>query len=247
MKLYTEESIGSSFVEESRSHVRRKILLLGAPGVGKSAIIMRFKDDIFLDYYEPTLHSKIRKKFTFNDQDIDLEIIDIDGQTEYTLFSFSKFSYGIDGYVFCYSVESRYSFDLIKLIHSKLFSMIGRKVPKILLANKIDLNNRIVGVDDGLNYAKEIICPYLECSAKNSYNITRVFKTILVEINKYESNVELKNLTCIKMLELIIKREKQFKFIIYFMMILHIVNINNSDSGYSRLLYCIHAWNRLLL
>jgi small GTP-binding protein len=206
-----------------RPDVKRKILLLGAPGVGKSAIIMRFKDDIFLDYYEPTIHTIIRKMFMFNKQKVELEIIDIDGQTEYTLFSFSKFSIGIDGYIFCYSVENRYSFDLMKIIHAKLFTLVGRNLPKILIANKTDLNNRNVTYEEGYNYANEIRCPFFECSAKNNQNITKVFKSILVEINKYQSDIDLRSLTCIKLLELILRKEYFFLFLLYFLMILYIV------------------------
>ena len=51
MNIYTDESFGSSLINIGRPDIRRKIILLGGPGVGKSAIIMRFKDDIFLDYY----------------------------------------------------------------------------------------------------------------------------------------------------------------------------------------------------
>lgn len=78
----------------------------------------------------------------FNNELVELELIDIDGQTEYTIFSFSKFSFGIHGYILCYSIESRQSFDLIKIIHSKLSSLVGRDIPKLLIANKTDLNNK---------------------------------------------------------------------------------------------------------
>ena len=232
MNLYTDESFGSSLVNISRPRVRRRILLLGAAGVGKSAIIMRFKDDIFLDYYEPTIHCIIKKIFVFNNQNIELEIIDIDGLTEYTLFSFSKFSIGIDGYVFCYSVENRYSFDLVKLIHSKLYALVGRNIPKILVANKTDLPNRVITFEEGQNFAKEIKCPFLECSAKNNQNIGKIFKNILVEINKYENDIDLKRLTCIKLLEIIIKRENIFLGFLYFLMIVYIVRFIDLDISY---------------
>lgn len=130
-------------IADSRKPVKkRKILVLGSPGVGKSAIIMRFKDDIFLDYYDPTIQSTYKKQLMFNNEFVELEIIDIDGQTEYTIFSHSKFSFGIHGYILSYSIENRQSFELLNIINSKLTTLVGRDIPKILVANKCDLVGR---------------------------------------------------------------------------------------------------------
>ena len=109
---------------------------------GKSAIIMRFKDDIFLDYYDPTIQMTHKKILPFNNENIELEIVDFDGQTEYTIFSFSKFSFGIHGYILSYSIENKQSFDLIKIIYSKLITLVGKDIPKILIANKSDLMSK---------------------------------------------------------------------------------------------------------
>jgi Ras family protein len=215
-----------SIPDERRPNKRRKILVLGSPGVGKSAMIMRFKDDIFLDYYDPTIHSAIKKMLLFNNENVELEIIDIDGQTEYTIFSFSKFSFGIHGYILCYSIESRQSFELIKVIHSKLVAMVGRDIPKVLIANKSDLlNRREISVEEGKAYAKKISCPFLECSAKSNANINKVFHTVLVEINKFESNVDLKGLTCKRLIEVFVKKERLMIKLFYFLIILNIVSL----------------------
>jgi Ras family protein len=215
-----------SIPDERRPNKRRKILVLGSPGVGKSAVIMRFKDDIFLDYYDPTIHSTIKKMLFFNNENVELEIIDIDGQTEYTIFSFSKFSFGIHGYILCYSIESRQSFELIKIINSKLVAMVGRDVPKVLIANKCDLTNRReISAEEGKVYAKKINCPFIECSAKSNMNINKVFHSMLVEINKFESNVDLKGLTCKKLIEVFVRKENMMIKLFYFLMILNIVNI----------------------
>jgi len=78
----------------------------------------------------------------FNNEDVELELIDLEGQSENTMFTFSKFSIGIDGYVIIYSIESRQSFDLVKTICSKLSSLVGRDFPKLLIANKTDLTSK---------------------------------------------------------------------------------------------------------
>jgi Ras family protein len=241
MSTYTDENMNNitttliSIPNENRPTKRRKILVLGSPGVGKSAIIMRFKDDIFLDYYDPTIHSTIKKLLFFNNENVELEIIDIDGQTEYTIFSFSKFSFGIHGYLLSYSIENRQSFELLKIIHSKLVAMVGRDVPKVLIANKCDLlNRREISLEEGKAFAKKINCPFIECSAKSNSNINKVFHSMLVEINKFESSVDLKGLTCNKLNEFFVKKENILIRIFYTLMILNIVNYYNTASWNNR-------------
>ena len=120
---------------------KRKIVCLGSPGVGKSAIIIRFKDDIFLDYYNQTIESSHTKQFLFQNDNIELEILDFDDHTENTIMYLDKLSHGIHGYILCYSIENQQSFDLIKIIYSKIktFSL---DIPKILIGNKSDLSNK---------------------------------------------------------------------------------------------------------
>jgi Ras family protein len=206
---------------------KRKVLVLGSPGVGKSAMIMRFKDDIFLDYYDPTIQTNYKKLMQFNEENIELELVDIDGQTEYTIFNFGKFSLGIHGYVLTYSIENRQSFELLKIINSKLIALVGRDVPKILVANKCDLyNKREISTEEGKSMAKLFNCPYLEVSAKSNDNINKMFSMILVEIKKMENNVDFKGLNCKKLYEFFIKKEKIMNKVFYTMMVVNIVIFN---------------------
>jgi small GTP-binding protein len=221
---YKNKSASELLIEGRTTVKKRKVLVLGAPGVGKSAIIMRFKDDIFLDYYDPTIQMSYKKTLRFNNENIELELIDIDGQTEYTIFSFSKFSAGIDGFILSYSIENRQSFELLKIIHSKLVGLAGRDMPKILVANKCDLlNRREISVEEGKALAKSINCPFIEVSAKSSDNINKMFHMMLIEIKKYENNVDFKGLTCKKLFEYFIRRENCLIKIFYILMIAFMV------------------------
>jgi len=223
---YRNKSKQESIVEGRLLLKKRKVLVLGSPGVGKSAIIMRFKDDIFLDYYDPTIQMSYKKTLRFNNENIELELIDIDGQTEYTIFSYSKFSVGIDGYILSYSIENRQSFELLKIIHSKLVGLAGRDMPSILVANKCDLSNRReISFEEGKALAKSINCPFIEVSAKSSDNINKMFHMMLVEIKKYENNVDFKGLTCRKLFEFFIRKEFCMIKTFYALMIAFMVRI----------------------
>ncbi len=213
-------------IEISESFVKkRKILVLGAPGVGKSAIILRFKDDIFKNEYMPTIQETYKKEFKFNNEKVELEIIDLDGQNEFSLFSSNKFSLGINGFIFCYSVENQYSFNLIKIINAKLRSLVGDHVPKILIANKSDLSHkRLISSEQGKELARDLNATFLECSAKNGQNIQLVFQSILIEINKFETDVDLKTYTCARLLRFVLRHINRIIVLNYILSIIAFVS-----------------------
>jgi len=219
-----EESSIINEHQESKRIKKRKILVLGSPGVGKSAIVTRFMDDVFYDFYNPSLQNSFKKIINFNNETLELEIVDLEGQSEHTIISYSRFSYGISGYVLCYSIENGQSFELINIINNKLNCNFGRyDIPRILIANKSDLNNRReITIDAGKKLAKEINCPFIECSARNRENIDRLIHTILVEIDKFESDYNPRKISCRKLYEYFAQRETT---LIIFLLIFMIVNM----------------------
>lgn len=222
--LSAETSIYSSLIEITRPMKRRKVLMLGAPETGKSAILMRFKENVFLEVYEPTIQNSTKKFIPFRNEYVELEINDLDGQTEYTIFSQNKFSFGINGYLLVYSVNNRQSFELMKTINTKLNSVVGKKCPKVLIGNKNDFHNeREVTFNEGKEFANSINCPFLETSAKTNDNIEKAFLTLLIEINKIESNFDIKKLCCSSLFENFVKKEKVMRYIFYGLFIVNII------------------------
>jgi hypothetical protein len=123
--------------------------------------------------------------------------------------------------------------------------MVGRDVPKVLIANKCDLlNRREISVEEGKAFAKKINCPFLECSAKSNSNINKVFHTMLVEINKFESNIDLKGFACKKLNEFFVKKETILLKIFYVLILVNIVFINNVAFRYNRYDIWILSWNK---
>lgn len=204
---------------------KRKILFLGAPGVGKSAVILRFKDDVFRNDYFPTIQETYRKEFKFNNEKIELEITDMDGQNEYTIINGKNFTSGIHAFVLVYSVENEYSFKLIKSINSRLTSLVGDQFPKLLIANKSDLNEkRIISLEQGKDLAREINGSFLECSARSGSNIQLLFNTALVEINKFESNIDLATLACSSFIRFVMRNQQRMNIFTYFLLAIQLVS-----------------------
>lgn len=226
----------SSFDREKPLIKRKRILVLGAPGVGKSAVILRFKDDVFKPEYIPTLTETYKKEFIFNNEKVELEIKDLDGQNEFTLFSNAKFAYGINGYILCYSVENNYSFHMIQSINTRLSSLVGDTVPKIVIANKADLSNkRVISTEEGMNLARSINASFLECSARSGLNIQLVFHSVLIEINKMESNIDLKNFSCAWLIKTVLRNLSLNNLINYFLLMIQIVRISFTNISASML------------
>ena len=219
--------LNDSIIKFGRPMKRRKILILGSQGSGKSSLIKRFKDNIFEEIYESTIQNNIKKLIQFNKERIELEIIDFDGQTEFTIYTPNKFSFGINGYILVYEVINRKSFDLVKTIIEKLDSLVGKKFPKILIGTKIDNDNtnikREVTYNEGLNFANQIKCPFLECSSKDNKNVEKAFLTLLTEINKIETGFEPKSLYCYVILCFFVRNEYLMRIIFNIILFINII------------------------
>jgi GTPase SAR1 family protein len=62
-------------------------------------------------------------------------------QDEYSLFQ-KHYAIGIHGYILVYSVTSKKSFEMVKIINDKLLNSLGtEKVPRVLVGNKTDLRH----------------------------------------------------------------------------------------------------------
>ena len=211
---YKEEISELDLLSSNYPYTKRKILILGGQEVGKTAIIKRYKNNIFLEDYESTIQQITKKIYDFNDEIIFLEIMDFEGQTEYTIFSPNKFSFGYNGYILVYDVTSSKSFDLIKFIYEQI-NVLSGDISKILVGTKcdkdLDSNSnypRQVSTEQGKQFAEKINCPFLEVSSKDNINIEEIFRLLIIEINKTESGIDLTQIKFIKIFSFFVHHPK---------------------------------------
>ncbi|XP_043538073.1 GTP-binding protein Rheb-like isoform X3 [Chiloscyllium plagiosum] len=147
----------------------RKIAVLGYRSVGKSSLTIQFVEGQFIECYDPTIENTFNKTINFDGQDFYLQLVDTAGQDEYSMFSRSH-TVDVHGYVLVYSVTSMKSFEVIKVIHSKLLDMVGKI--------------QVVQTEEGKKLADSWGAAFLESSAKQNDTTVQIFKMMIQEIEK---------------------------------------------------------------
>jgi len=168
---------------------QRKIALVGSRSVGKSSLTVQFVEGHFVETYYPTIENTFSKIVRFKGQDYNTEIIDTAGQDEYSILQ-SKHFIGIHGYMLVYSVGSKQSFDMVKVIRDKILDHLGAdSVPMVIVGNKCDLRpeQRQVSKEAGRALAEEFKCAWTEASARFDENVSKAFDLMIAEVEKLQN------------------------------------------------------------
>ncbi|KAK8199586.1 rheb small monomeric GTPase-like protein RhbA [Phyllosticta capitalensis] len=168
---------------------QRKIAIVGSRSVGKSSLTVQFVDGHFVESYYPTIENTFSKLIRYKGQDYATEIIDTAGQDEYSILN-SKHFIGIHGYMIVYSVASKQSFEMTRIIRDKILNHLGTEwVPLVIVGNKSDLRpeQRQVSADQGKALAEEFKCAWTEASARYNENVARAFDAMIGEIEKSQN------------------------------------------------------------
>lgn len=167
-----------------------KIIMVGAGGVGKSALTLQFMYEEFVEDYEPTKADSYRKQVLLDGQQTNVDILDTAGQDEYAAIRDNYFRSG-EGFMMVYSCTERSTLQAVDELRDNIYMAKGQKaglkVPMVLVANKNDLeSNREVSTDEGVRKAKEMAVPYLETSAKTKYNVDKAFYDLMRDITRHK-------------------------------------------------------------
>mmetsp|Transcript_7218 Transcript_7218/g.13261 ORF Transcript_7218/g.13261 Transcript_7218/m.13261 type:complete len:277 (-) Transcript_7218:1142-1972(-) len=184
--LYVSQ--GENFlVRASMSGARpsRKFVLtvLGAAGVGKSAITMRYTNNRFISDYDPTIEDYFSKNTTIDGDPISVSILDTAGMEDYKALK-DHWIDKKDGFVLVYSVDIPDTVHRIREDYEKLVDRYDlrdtRKAPVIVIsANKVDKTPRYVSEEEGKALAAELGVKYFEMSAKSNQNVEDMFNYII--------------------------------------------------------------------
>lgn len=174
----------------NRQSLNRKVAVMGYPHVGKSAIVLRFTQNVFPERYESTIEDQHTKHMTAFQRDYNLRVTDTAGQQEYTVFPRSC-SLDINGFILVYAIDDRKSFEMCTNIYEKIVRTYGdTSIPIVIVGNKSDLSTqRVVQQVEGQRLAEEWDAKFVEITAKESNRVSEVFELLLREIEISRGNL----------------------------------------------------------
>nr|XP_028566919.1 ras-like protein family member 10A isoform X1 [Podarcis muralis] len=181
------------------------VAVLGAPKVGKTAIIRQFLYHDFTETYSPTERRRTyRPSVIFNGNMYDMKIMDVPYLTAFPANSSqlspsfplahqewsdlkSRGLRNTDAYVLVYDICSPESFEYVKMIRQQIQenrASSSGEAPIIVVGNKRDLQRQRFSPRRALSLLvkKSWKCGYMECSAKFNWHIILLFKELLCSV-----------------------------------------------------------------
>ena len=150
------------------------LLVVGAPGVGKTALIIQMCSNHFVENYDPTIEDTYRKRVVIDSEPGMLCLFD---------GFLGMQSHEIQGVILLYSVASQEAFNEVKQLYQEFKN---KEIPLCycLVGNKIDLEAEVISVttEEGKSQADEWGIPFFETSAKTRKNVEEVFYQLVREI-----------------------------------------------------------------
>ncbi|XP_066998021.1 ras-related protein Rab-37 isoform X1 [Anabrus simplex] len=166
-----------------------KVMLLGDSGTGKTCLLIRFRDGLFLSgTYISTVGIDFRNKVVTVDQTkVKLQIWDTAGQERFRSVTHAYYR-DAHALLLLYDVTNKTSFDNIRAWLGEIREYSQDDVVIMLLGNKSDCNSeRLVRKEDGERLAREYNVAFMETSAKTGLNVELAFMAVARELKSRKS------------------------------------------------------------
>ncbi|XP_057215036.1 ras-related protein Rab-26 isoform X2 [Triplophysa rosa] len=151
-----------------------KVMLVGDSGVGKTCLLVRFKDGAFL---AGSFISTVG---------IDFRIWDTAGQERFRSVTHAYYR-DAHALLLLYDVTNKSSFDNIQAWLTEIHEFAHQNVVIMILGNKADVSHeRVVKREEGEKLAKEFGVPFMETSAKSGLNVELPFTAVAKELKHRE-------------------------------------------------------------
>jgi len=155
-----------------------KLLIIGDSGVGKSALLLRFADNVFSTSYITTIGVDFKiRTLVVDGEKVKLQIWDTAGQERFRTIT-STYYRGTHGVIIVYDVTNGESFANVKRWLHEIEQNCD-VVNKVLVGNKNDDPSRkVVLTTDAQRFADQMQIKLFETSAKDNINVEEMFMSI---------------------------------------------------------------------
>ncbi|XP_066908732.1 ras-related and estrogen-regulated growth inhibitor isoform X2 [Halyomorpha halys] len=155
-----------------------KVAVIGAPGVGKSALTVRFLTKRYIGEYDHQADMRYKHEVLVDGEPILFEILDSCPKTEDDIPSNEILNWA-DGCLLVYAITDRISFNYVRKVKELLCD-----IPVALVGNKGDMVHlRQVSTDEGEILAKDYECWFSEVAAAEQVSqIAEAFNELCREI-----------------------------------------------------------------
>ncbi|KAK7174229.1 hypothetical protein R3I93_001433 [Phoxinus phoxinus] len=161
-----------------------KVMLLGDSAVGKTCVLVRFKDGAFLGgNFIATVGIDFRNKVvTVDNMKVKLQIWDTAGQERFRSVTHAYYR-DAQALLLLYDITRKASFDNIRAWLTEIYEYAQKDVVIMLLGNKSDMAaERVITHEEGEKLAKQYGVPFMETSAKTGVNVELAFQAIAREL-----------------------------------------------------------------
>ncbi|KAH3763732.1 Protein ras-2 [Pelomyxa schiedti] len=181
-RTFVTESPTSQTTKRKTPFIR--LLVLGEPGVGKSALCIRCVQNSFLaPTYDATMDECWRKDITVDGIPCQLFIYD-PGTVPAGYESMNdEYIHVSEGFIILYSITDCASFSKVRSIYDRIHHIkhgTGHSFACVIVGNKVDLETeREVTVEQGVSLATSMNLPFFETCAKTGLQVGDVFSGIV--------------------------------------------------------------------
>lgn len=156
-----------------------KLVVVGAGGVGKSALTIQLIQNHFVDEYDPTIEDSYRKQVVIDGETCLLDILDTAGQEEYSAMRDQYMRTG-EGFLLVYAINNAKSFEDIAVYREQIRRVKDSDdVPMVLVGNKSDLHARSVDTEEARQVAQNYNISFIETSAKTRQGVDDAFYNLV--------------------------------------------------------------------
>jgi len=163
--------------------VTLKYLAVGDSGVGKTSLLVRYCEDSFQTDYLSTIGVDFKiKRMELNHNQVTLNIWDTAGQERFRNIT-KSFYKGAHGIILTFSITDPVSFNHIESWIDQIKEVGNADTDMILVGAKSDLeSDRKVSRKQAETLADKYSIQYVEVSAKEDTNISRVFEMLTQQV-----------------------------------------------------------------